>query len=248
MDQIIENPGFQHLTEKILLNLPFKDVISLQLVNKTLKEILDDPMFWIKKWILKGLSKKNKDDWIKAIQLTKNTKLAKIIILYAKKVLHRNRLVDFPCHIDEKTVDFFSKFSNETTFQNYFEHAFEDFFSIRRFDAGSIQICIALVKNPNVFNVIKMTPMLNAMSSGCNDIVKVLAPFIGDANAQPQPDHNSFFSDLFIYESAHSAQGGPTSFKITKPLAFFQFQNKHLHMSSTNHETEFMGVQSNPSV
>ena len=186
MDQIIENPGFQHLTEKILLNLPFKDVISLQLVNKTLKEILDDPMFWIKKWILKGLSKKNKDDWIKAIQLTKNTKLAKIIILYAKKVLHRNRLVDFSCHIDEKTVDFFSKFSNETTFQNYFEHAFEDFFSIQRFDAGSIQICIALVKNPNVFNVIKMTPMLNAMSSGCNDIVKVLAPFIGDANAQPQ--------------------------------------------------------------
>ena len=91
MDQIIQNPGFQHLTEKILLNLPFKDVISLQLVNKTLKEILDDPMFWIKKWILKGLSKKNKDDWIKAIQLTKNTKLVKIIILYAKKVLHRNR-------------------------------------------------------------------------------------------------------------------------------------------------------------
>ena len=55
MDQIIENPGFQHLTEKILLNLPFKDVISLQLVNKTLKEILDDPMFWIKKGILKEL-------------------------------------------------------------------------------------------------------------------------------------------------------------------------------------------------
>ena len=54
MDQIIRNPGFQHLTEKIFLNLPIKDLISLELVNKSSKEILDDPMFWIKKWILKG--------------------------------------------------------------------------------------------------------------------------------------------------------------------------------------------------
>ena len=182
MDQIIENPGFQHLTEKILLNLPFKDVISLQLVNKTLKEILDDPMFWIKKWILKGLSKKNKDDWIKAIQLTKNTKLAKIIILYTKKVLLRNRLVDFPCHIDEKSVDIFSKFTNETAFQKYFEEAFEDKDSLQRIDAGSIQICIPLVKNPNELNVREPTPMLKALAYGHNNIVKILAPFIGNAN------------------------------------------------------------------
>ena len=67
MDQIIENPGFQHLTEKILLNLPLKDLIHLKLVNKSLKDILDNPMFWIKKWKLKGLSKENRDDWIKAI-------------------------------------------------------------------------------------------------------------------------------------------------------------------------------------
>ena len=71
MDKIIQNPGFQHLTEKILLNLPVKDLISLLSMNKTLKQILEDPMFWIKKWTLKGLSKKNKDDWMKAIQLTK---------------------------------------------------------------------------------------------------------------------------------------------------------------------------------
>ena len=190
MDQIIENPGFQHLTEKILLNLPFKDVISLQLVNKTLKEILDDPMFWIKKWILKGLSKKNKDDWIKAIQLTKNTKLAKIIILYAKKVLHRNRLVDFPCHIDEKTVDIFSKFTNETAFKKYFKEAFEDKDSLQRIDAGSIQICIPLVKNPNILNGRKwwIFPMLRAIGYGHNNIVKILAPFIGNANSELHHD------------------------------------------------------------
>ena len=203
MDQIIKNPGFQHLTEKFLLNLPFKDVISLQLVNKTLKEILEDPMFWIKKWILKGLSKKNKDDWIKAIQLTKNTKLAKIIILYAKKVLHRNRLVDFSCHIDEKTVDIFSKFTNEAAFQKYFEEAFEDKDSLQIFDAGSIQICIPLVKNPNALNGrkptwygMKMTPMLNAIGNGRNDIVKILAPFIGNANSLLHDDDLRYLSPI----------------------------------------------------
>ena len=183
MDQIIENPGFQHLTEKILLNLPLKDSIHLKLVNKSLKDILDDPMFWIKKWILKGLSKKNKDDWIKAIELMENTKLIRIIILYIKKVIHRDCIVDMPCHIDEKTVEKFSKFDNETAFQKYFEEAIEDQFSIKRFDAGSIQICIALVRNPNV-----VIGSINAICNSCNDIVKVMAPFIGNANVQLQAD------------------------------------------------------------
>ena len=196
MDQIIKNPGFQHLTEKFLLNLPIKDVISLQSVNKNLKEILDDPMFWIKKWNLKGLSKKNKNDWIKAIQLTKNIKLAKIIILYAKKVLHRNRLVDFPCHIDEKSVDIFSKFTNETAIQKYFEGAFEDKDSLQRFDAGSIQICIPLVKNPNVLDGRKLTTMLNAIGNGRNDIVKILAPFIGNANLLLHDDDLRYLSPI----------------------------------------------------
>ena len=49
MDKIIQNPGFQLITEKILVNLPFEDIIAFQLVNKSCKKILDDPMVWIKK-------------------------------------------------------------------------------------------------------------------------------------------------------------------------------------------------------
>lgn len=179
MDQIIQNPGFQHIAEKILLNLPLKDLITLHLVNKSLKEILDNPLFWIKKWISKGLSKKNQDDWIKAIQLMKNTKLAKIIILYIKKVLHRNCVVDMPCHIDEKMVENFSNFTDENAFQIYFQEAFEGTDTIKRSDAGSIQICIALVKNPNAQ---KEKPIKMAIMNDRNDIVQVLAPFIGNAN------------------------------------------------------------------
>ena len=115
IDQIIQNPGFQLITEKILVNLPFEDIIAFQLVNKSCKKILDDPMVWIKKWISKGLSKKNQGKWIKAIQLTNNPNLMNTnwmkinIILYIQKILHWNDDFDIPCYINEKTVE---KFSN----------------------------------------------------------------------------------------------------------------------------------------
>ena len=115
MDQIIQNPEFQHITVKILVTLSFEDIMAFQLVNKSCKKILDDPMVWIKKWISKGLSKKNQGKWIKAIQLTNNPNLMNTnwmkinIILYIQKILHWNDDFDIPCYINEKTVE---KFSN----------------------------------------------------------------------------------------------------------------------------------------
>ena len=49
MDQIIYNSGFQHIAEKIFLNLRFQDLQSCRLVNKSLRKILSHPMFLIKK-------------------------------------------------------------------------------------------------------------------------------------------------------------------------------------------------------
>ena len=116
MDQIIQNPGFQHIAEKIFLNLNFEDLMACQLMNKSSKQILDNPMFWIKKLMSKGLSKPNQDGWINAIQITKNTKLAEIIALYLKKVLHKNRFIDVPCYIDTNTVERISQKSFATQF------------------------------------------------------------------------------------------------------------------------------------
>ena len=48
MDQIIYNSGFQHIAEKIFLNLRFQDLRSCRLVNKSLRKILSHPMFLIK--------------------------------------------------------------------------------------------------------------------------------------------------------------------------------------------------------
>ena len=46
---IFQNPGLQHITENILLNVDLDDLPKCQLLNKSCQDILDNPMFWTKK-------------------------------------------------------------------------------------------------------------------------------------------------------------------------------------------------------
>ena len=73
MEKIINNPGLQHLTENIFLNLDSTNLNKCQMINQSARQILENPMFWIKKLIQKGLSKKNQKDWIKAIKSETNS-------------------------------------------------------------------------------------------------------------------------------------------------------------------------------
>ena len=65
MDPITNNPGLQHITEDILLNLDFKNLKICQSVNKKFGEILANPIFWLKKFRLitnnPGLRQINED-------------------------------------------------------------------------------------------------------------------------------------------------------------------------------------------
>ena len=46
----INNPGYHHVAEKMLLSLDFKNLLKCRLVNSTWKNFLDmNPTFWIKK-------------------------------------------------------------------------------------------------------------------------------------------------------------------------------------------------------
>ena len=167
MDQIIKNPGFNHISEKFLLNLPFKDIMACQFVNKSTKQILENPLFWIKKWISKGLSKKNRTDWIKTIRLMENTKLVKLVILYIKRILHRNRSVDVPCYIDEKIVKKFSKLP-DSSIRKYFNYALKNML------AGSLQICIPFMIHPSGFKLsypFGSTYGFNDLQTRCNNFI-----------------------------------------------------------------------------
>ena len=71
----------------------------------TYQQILKNhPMFWLKKWRFnRGLSKKNQKDWIKALQMTKNTNIERVV-LYIQKVIKIGHFVDVPCYIDDQSV------------------------------------------------------------------------------------------------------------------------------------------------
>ena len=49
MEQIINNPGLQHIVENILLNLDFKNLKVCQSANIKFEQILANPILWLNK-------------------------------------------------------------------------------------------------------------------------------------------------------------------------------------------------------
>ena len=69
MEKILKNPGLEHLAENIFGNLSDEDVEVCRGINQSSREILDNPMFWLRQF--GSLSKKNQKDWFKVIQSAK---------------------------------------------------------------------------------------------------------------------------------------------------------------------------------
>ena len=172
MDQIVNTPGLQHIIEIIFFNLDFKDLMACQLVNKSLKQILENPMFWLKKWRFnRGLSKKNQNNWIKALQMTKNMNLENNVALYIKKVIKVGHFVDVPCYIDNDAMMKATQISFEEALQQK--------------NAGVLQILAPLTRNFNAPKAtgLQETPILDACENGHIDVVKALAPLIKKPNS-----------------------------------------------------------------
>ena len=85
MEKIINNPGLQHLSEKIFWNLSYEDLQKCQTINQFCKEILESAMFWLKIFIRRGMSEQNQMNWSKAIQISKNNHMEKHVLNYLRK-------------------------------------------------------------------------------------------------------------------------------------------------------------------
>ena len=48
LESLMENPGLQHISEKIFQFLDKKTLLEFRLVNSSWKRILDQPMLWIR--------------------------------------------------------------------------------------------------------------------------------------------------------------------------------------------------------
>ena len=171
MEQILENPGLLHLAENIFSNLNDADVEICRNINQISKEILDNPMFWLRKF--GNLSQKNQNNWIKDIQSIKNSEKKKAITSYLQWKLKKEALVDLPCYSSPEVQDDFrnkiweiikkKESSNENT--------------------EIVKILASLTKNPNAPNKIGYTPIHEAAYRKHTKIVKILAPLTNNPNA-----------------------------------------------------------------
>ena len=188
MEFIILNPGLQHITEMILMNLDFEDLQTCQLLNKScINDVLSNTMFWLKKWReQRGLSNENYCNWVKAIQLTKNTNVEANVKWYLEKVIKNGYVVDVPCFIDSDAVKKSSEFTfqralkeNVPCFIDSVKKSFDFEFTFQRAlqekDLGILQI-LASNKNHN------KGPLYFAAQRGHIDILKVLAPITKISN------------------------------------------------------------------
>ena len=65
METFINNPGLQHLAEKVFWNLDVEELKICAHINQSSKQILQHPLFCLRKF--EYLSMENKNEWIKAI-------------------------------------------------------------------------------------------------------------------------------------------------------------------------------------
>ena len=107
MENIITNPGLQHLAEKILWNLDVGHLKICGLINQSCQQILDNPMFWLRKF--EHLSKANQTDWIKVIQSETNSEKKKYIAAYLYWNLKKKNSFDLPCFTKPDVQEDFRK-------------------------------------------------------------------------------------------------------------------------------------------
>ena len=89
VETFINTPGLQHLAENTFLNLNYQEIKACGLLNGSFQlfvnHLMENPLFFLKKIVLGGMSKKNETDWTEIIQRTRGTKVKEIVLLYLKK-------------------------------------------------------------------------------------------------------------------------------------------------------------------
>ena len=209
LENFIINPGLQHMAENIFSNLNYKDITACQLINRSSKLILDNSKFLLKKFIQNGMSKKNQNDWIKAIQLTRNTKFERNIYLYLKRSFRMKKMMDIPCYIDKEVIEKSAKkFKKDATYQLFkIEQQIRSNFESQqeyygKFFPGWIQMLVANEKN--IQDSRQRTRIIYmAAQRGLLEIAKTLTPLMKNPNAPNNPNAPQITPIFWASTSGH---------------------------------------------
>ena len=177
MEKIISSTGLQHLVEKIFLDLDVEDLKISGQINQACKQILENPMFWLKKF--RSLSKDNLNNWIQVVKLAKNTDKEKAIICYLQWNL-KQEVLDVPCYSSPTVQDDFREQITGRIASWYFCNV-----DLSDEDIEIVRILAPLTDNLNAPKYGNgKTPIQMAARSGHTEIVRILAPLIDNPNAQ----------------------------------------------------------------
>ena len=197
MEIIINNLGLQHLAEKIFTNLDTEHLKICRLINLSCKQILENPLFWLKKF--KNLSKENEKDWIKILKEVKNLEVINAIISYLQWNL-KKEAVDLQCYTSPAVQDDLRKMIRESCEKQ--ESSAEN--------TEIVKILAPLTDNPNAPNEYGETPIYWAACFGHTEIVKILCTLTANPNA---PDE---YGETPIHMAA--CKGHTKIVKILAPL------------------------------
>ena len=200
MEKIINNPGLQHLVENFFFNLNVEDLKICAQINQSSKQILENPMFWLRKFEDR-LSKENQNEWIKIIQSSENSKKKKVIAFYLQWNLKKYPAMDLPCCTGTAIQEDFKKKIFEAC--NMCERSSDE-------DIEIVKILAPLTENPIAPNKYGNTSIHTATQNGHIEIVKFLASFTDNPNA-PNKD-----GETPIYWAAN--YGHTEIVKILAPL------------------------------
>ena len=76
LEIILNTPGLVHLAENIFDNLDHESLQVCRDINQSSKQILDNPMFWLRKFGQLS-NEKNRKDWIKVLRFMNKEKKGK---------------------------------------------------------------------------------------------------------------------------------------------------------------------------
>ena len=173
MEKIINNLGLQHLVENLFFNLNVEDLKICAQINQSSKQILENPMFWLRKFEDR-LSKENQNKWIKIIQSSENSKKKKVIALYLQWNLKKDIAMDLPCCTGTAIQEDFKKKIFEVC--NMCERSSDE-------DIEIVKILAPLTENPNAPNHNGVTPIHKAAYNGHAKIVKILETTLGSVSS-----------------------------------------------------------------
>ena len=168
MENIIKNPGLQHLAEKVLRNLDVENLNKCVQINQSCKQIVDNARFWLTKFT--SLSKENQRDWIKAIKQVKNSDKEEAIISYLQWIL-KGKVVDLPCYSIPAVQDSFKKKIMQMIIMSGSDAV------------ETVKILAPLTYNPNAPDKFGKTPIYYAAYNGHKEIIRILASLTDNPNA-----------------------------------------------------------------